>query len=89
MIRFECDRCGRRMDPNDPLRFIVRMEVFAAAEHIDLEEEPPADTRQKLQAVLNDLATADPDEVEDQTYRAFRFDVCDDCRRKLMAHPLG
>ena len=28
------------------------------------------------------LAEADPDDMEDQTYRCFRFDLCDDCRAR-------
>lgn len=89
MIRYECDKCGRRMDPNDSQRFIVKMEVYAAAEHIDLDAESAAHAGRELEDVLNHLATADPDEVEDQTYRAFRFDLCDACRRQLLQRPLG
>ena len=43
----------------------------------------------QLQRVMQELADADPDEIEDQTYRSFRFDVCDACRRGLLAKPLG
>ncbi len=35
MIRYECDKCGRALAANDRQRYIVKMEVFAAAEHID------------------------------------------------------
>ena len=48
-----------------------------------------ADTGRELEQVLNHLATADPDEIEDQTYRSFRFDVCDACRQKLLSRPMG
>lgn len=89
MIRYECDKCGRRMDPDDQQRFIVKLEVYAAAGHIGLELDTGADSARELENVLNDLARADPDEVEDQTYRAFRFDLCNACRRKLLQHPLG
>ena len=89
MIRYECDKCGRRMDPNDSQRFIVKLEVYAAAEHIDLDADSVTDAGRELENVLSQLATADPDEVEDQTYRAFRFDLCDACRRELLRRPLG
>ena len=77
------------MNPNDSQRFIVKMEVYAAAEHIDLGADSVTDAGRELDDVLNHLATADPDEVEDQTYRAFRFDLCDSCRRQLLQRPLG
>lgn len=89
MIRYECDRCGLSLGANDAQRFIVKIEVYAAAGHVDLDAEASGDTVQKLAEVLNDLASADPDEVEDKTYRCFHFDVCDACRRKIMLAPLG
>jgi len=89
MIRYECDKCGRALDANDRQRYIVKMEVFAAAEHIDIEVDPSRDPGEELTDVLNHLAKADPDEIEDQTYRSFRFDVCNACRKELLARPLG
>ncbi len=89
MIRYECDKCGRNMGPNDAQRFIVKMEIFAAAGHLDLDTEAGAHDESTLADVIESLKKANPDEVEDQTYRAFRFDVCDACRRILLKRPLG
>ncbi len=89
MIRYECDKCGRNMGPNDAQRFIVKMEIFAAAGHLDLDAEAATYDDTALAAVIESLKKADPDEIEDQTYRAFRFDVCDACRRILLDRPLG
>ena len=89
MIRYECDKCGRHMGPNDSQRFIVKLEVYAAAGHIELDTDSPIDSDRQLAEVLDQLAAADPDEVEDQTYRSFRFDLCDSCRRTLLKRPLG
>ncbi len=89
LIRYECDKCGSAMTANDAQRFIVRIEVYAAANHVDLSDGRKADREGELDAVLRQLADADPDEVEDQTYRGFRFDVCDACRRQLLSRPLG
>jgi len=88
MIRYECDKCGAGLTANDCRRFIVKFEIYAAAGPAEL----PAggsDAGEELNRVLEALAVANPDEVEDQTYRCFRFDVCDACRRILMANPLG
>ena len=89
MIRFACDKCGVKMNANDAGRFIVRLEVYAAAGHVDLDAEAAKRPKQTVADLVKDLAQADPDEIEDQTYRAMRFDVCDACRRKLLANPLG
>ena len=89
MIRYECDGCGVALSANDAQRYIVKLEVYAAAGHLELTDDAQADPGRELSKVLDALATADPDEIEDQTYRAFRFDVCDACRRKLLQRPLG
>ena len=89
MIRFECDMCGAAMSANEPRRFIVEMEVFAAAGPIDLDTEAGKDSRRELQAVIEQLRRSDPNDVEDETYRAFRFDVCDSCRKQILNDPLG
>ncbi|MGB2985992.1 MAG: hypothetical protein WBE26_08920 [Phycisphaerae bacterium] len=89
MIHYECDKCGVAMDANDPRRFIVRFEIYAAAGHIDLDAEAAAESGRAFEDVVKDLAKADPDEIEDQTYRSLRFDVCDACRRELLERPMG
>ena len=89
MIRYECDKCGKALGANDPHRFIVKIELYAAAGPIELNGEAGTDSKSELSEVLEALATADPDEIENQTYRAFRFDVCDACRRLLIDRPLG
>ena len=77
------------MSANDSRRFIVKMEVYAAAGHVDLTLQEKMDAASELDAVMRQLAEADPDEVEDQTYRALRFDLCDACRKRMLSHPLG
>ena len=89
MIRYECDKCGVAIGANDPQRFIVRFEVFAAASHVDLDAVTSGHPGHGLEEVVKELARADPDEIEDQTYRSLRFDVCDACRRELLKRPLG
>jgi len=89
LIRYRCDRCGATLGANDARRFIVRLEVYAAAGHVDLDAASSEDPSGDLSDVLEQLASADPDEIEDQTYRLLRFDLCDACRRTLLLKPLG
>lgn len=88
VIRYQCDKCGLAMGADDARRYIVKIEVYAAAGHIDLSKELESG-QSSMEQVLEELSQADPDEIEDQTYRLFRFDLCDSCRRKLLAAPLG
>ncbi|MHC4066888.1 MAG: hypothetical protein ACYSUI_20620, partial [Planctomycetota bacterium] len=90
MIRYECDRCGRQLGANDSERFIVKFEVYAAAGPVEFTAaDLQRDHEAEMQEVLEQLAAADPDEIEDQTYRCLRFDLCRDCQRRLLQDPLG
>ncbi len=89
MIRYECDKCGTRLTANDPNRFIVKMELYAAAGPVELDTPADADPSQQLDELLEVLAKADPNDVEDRTYRALRFDLCRSCHQTLLRKPLG
>ena len=90
MIRYECDRCGQGLGANDAGRFIVKMEVYAAAGPVEFTAENLArDHEADMQQVLRQLQDANPDEIEDQTYRCLRFDLCRNCQRRLLENPLG
>ncbi len=90
MIRYECDRCGRQLTANGADRFIVKMELYAAGGPLEFtEHEVARDHDQEIGEVLDQLSSADPDKVEDQTYRCLRFDICANCHQALLGNPLG
>ncbi|MBN1345757.1 MAG: hypothetical protein JXQ73_23895 [Phycisphaerae bacterium] len=89
-IRYQCDRCGKRLEPDDPNRFVVKIEVFAAADHITItQEDLKRDHRREIARLLEQLDKMDPDEIEDQTYRSLRFDLCRECHRAYLRDPIG
>lgn len=90
VIRFECDKCGAALIANDTNRFIVKIEAYAAAGPVEFSAEDLAkDRSDELRALLEQLNQADPDEIEDQTYRSLRFDLCARCHRAFLRKPLG
>lgn len=90
LIRYECDKCGARLTANDAGRFIVKIEAYAAAGPIEWSAADLArDRSRQLQTLVSELQRADPDEVEDQTYRSLRFDLCAVCHRAFLKAPLG
>jgi len=90
MIRFECDKCRRRLAANDPHRDIVKIEAYAAAGPIDFGAgDLTRDSRQEIETLLDQLQMANPEAIEDQTYRCFRFDLCRNCHAAYLHAPLG
>jgi len=90
VIRFRCDGCGSDLKRDGSNHFILKIEVYAAAGKLEFtEEDLRRDHRTEMETVIRDLARVSPDEIEDQVYRAFRFDLCPPCHRAFLAAPLA
>jgi len=89
MIHYTCDCCKRRIDSADELRYIVRLEVYAALDPMEDEADDDRDHLQEIQEVLERLD--DPQELDvcDEVYHQKRFDLCSECRRRFVQDPLG
>ena len=90
MIRYSCDLCKRDLDPEDDLRYVVKMEVYAAFDPAAVnEDEDDRDHLQEIQDILERLDDADDDQIGDDVYQQLRFDLCPECRKKFLKNPLG
>jgi len=90
MIRYACDLCGRELDPQHDLRYVVKVEVYAAFDPSSVEEdEGDCDHLEEIQNILERLDDATSAQISDDVYRQMRFDLCPECRRKFMKNPLG
>jgi len=89
MIRYRCDRCGKDLPPGAADRFVVRIEVFAAEGPLEItDEELRKDHQAEIRRLVEQLSHTPIDEVEDNVYRAFRFDLCDKCHAEYLRDPL-
>lgn len=87
MIHFTCDCCKRLIDLEHEVRYIVRMEVFAAADSGDSSVD---DDRDYLQEIEDMLTHDEADEaLEETVYQQARFDLCGECRDRFVNNPLG
>ena len=90
MIRYSCDLCKRELDPEEDLRYVVRMEVYAAFDPVVIDDGMhDRDHLQEIQDVLERLEDAEDDQVGEEVYQQLRFDLCPECRRKFVKNPLG
>ncbi len=90
MIRYSCDMCKRNIDSEMDVRYVVRMEVFAALNPTAIDE--PDDDRDHLQEIhdiLDCLDDAEDNQIGDDVYQQMRFDLCPECRKKFLENPLG
>lgn len=90
MIHFTCDLCGREMDAENELRFVVKLEVYAAFDPLaqdDVDED--RDHLQEIHEILERTDIADCAEIGEDVYQQLRFDLCPECRKRFVKNPLG
>jgi hypothetical protein len=87
MIHFTCDRCKRVIDPEQELRYVVRMEIEAVMDPIH--ESEPQDDRDHLLEIDEILERAETEEAAGEVYHQRRYDLCPQCYRKFSANPLA
>ncbi|MFZ5832120.1 MAG: hypothetical protein ACOY3P_18715 [Planctomycetota bacterium] len=90
MIRYSCDLCGCELDPKGDLRYVVKMEVFAAFDPVASDdEEDDRDHLEELQDILERAEDVADDQIGEDVYQQMRFDLCPECRKRFLKNPLG
>ena len=84
-----CDMCGKMLLADEDTRYVVRIEVFAAYDPMELtEDDLRRDRAADIAQLLARMEQMNPQELEDQVYKKFVFDLCPACQRKYLANPL-
>lgn len=90
MIQYFCDMCRRELDPDEDLRYVVKMEIYAAFDPTTADQQDDdCDHLQEIQDILEHLEDAECDQISDDVYQQLRFDLCPECRKKFINNPLG
>lgn len=84
-----CDMCGKELLADEDTRYILKIEVYAAYDPMELTEEDVAeDKSEEMEELLKRVAAMDARELQDEVYQKFRFDLCPACRKKYVSKPL-
>ena len=90
MIHFSCDRCKRMLDPNDDVRYILKVEAYPATEPLEVNEiEDDRDHLSEIQEILERMDDAEIQCVGDGLNQKQRFDLCADCYKEFIKNPVG
>lgn len=90
MIRYRCDGCGLDLARDGSNHYILKIEAFAAAGRLEFtKEDLERDHQAEIRRLIADLEKKHPDDIEDQVYRALRFDLCPTCHHRFLAGPLA
>ena len=90
MVHFTCDLCGKDMTAAGDPRFVVKIEAYAGQDPTLISEDDLDDDHMEVVSQLlqrdEGLSSA---EIEAQTHKGFRFDLCPCCHKKFLKDPLG
>ncbi len=91
MIHYSCDLCKRLIDAEDDLRYVVKMEIYAALDPaVDTEATGDDDDHlEEMQDILQHMEETGSDAVGEDVYQQLRFDLCPECRKRFVKNPLG
>ena len=90
MIHFTCDSCARRIDTEREVRYVLKLEVYAATDQLDEATAEDDDHLEEVQRLVQQaIDSEDPAFDVDAVYQQLRFDLCEQCRSKILENPLG
>ncbi len=88
MMIYRCDGCGREMT-REALRYTVSIDVRAAYDELEISlADLVRDHRSEILALIERMKQADPRELEEQVYKKITLDLCPNCQRAFIRHPL-
>ncbi len=89
MIHFTCDLCKREIEPGEDLRYVVKVEVFAALESPSEADLDDRDNLLEIQDILQRVEDEEDEQIGEDVYQTLRYDLCPECRKRFLKNPLG
>ncbi len=85
-----CDGCGEPLLLHDDVRYVVRIEGFAAYDPMEItRQDLERDFESEMKALLEQLAKTSAENAQDQVHRSFAYDLCPGCWARYLRDPLG
>lgn len=74
---------------DEDVRYEVTIEVKSAYDPMELSpSDLMRDYRKEISELLERMKERDPQEMEDEVYKVFKFDLCLQCQKKFLKNPL-
>ncbi len=91
MIRYSCDMCGRSLVPEEDDRYVVKIEVYAACDSIDDDDDEMITDfeEEDVEEGDDEVDNLDSDEIDSLEYKTFRYDLCCKCHSRYLQDPLS
>lgn len=87
MIHYSCDRCGKNIDPEMEMRYVVRIEVQASCDVPMGDEE--SDHLLEIEEIIERLEDAESGSISEAVYHRCKHDLCSGCYHEYKRNPLA
>ncbi|MBN1917885.1 MAG: hypothetical protein JW889_08255 [Verrucomicrobia bacterium] len=88
MIKTFCDRCGREIK-SKTIHYELKIEVKAAYETLEINlADLLKDHAAEIEALMDEVEHADPQQLQDDVYKVFHFHLCRSCQQHYIRAPL-
>ena len=89
MIKLDCDLCVKTLLADEDVRYVVKIDVFAAYDPVELtDEDLKKDLKAELRRLVKAMEHMDPEKAQDSVYRHFEFHLCPACQKEYIKDPL-
>lgn len=90
MSPLACDRCGRSLLVHEDVRYEVEIVVKAGYDvmELNLDEVRETDYSAELERLKAAIERKTAEELEEEVYKRFTFDLCLRCQREYVKDPL-
>lgn len=85
-IHYTCDLCSKSINIDREVRYEVNIEIKAAFEAHDCDD-APCDLHDEMSELIDLMEELDSEDIEGGVYKIFRYDLCNDCRKRYMKDP--
>ena len=89
MDHLTCDACGEPLLLDADVRYIVKIEGYAAYDPLEITRNDLArDLEGEMREALRSLEGKSAEEAQDEVHRTFELDLCARCWRSYVKDPL-
>ncbi|MDP6433123.1 MAG: hypothetical protein QGI15_02240 [Candidatus Scalindua sp.] len=92
MIHYNCDMCGNSLVPEDDDRYVVKIEIYAACDSMEVDDDDLIDDFEEDDEEEEEEEEEDNinhEEMDGVEYKTFRYDLCSKCHSRYMQDPLS
>ena len=89
-LKYQCDFCGATLLTTEEVRYLVKIDVVAVYDALELtQEDLKEDIEAKIEELAEKAALMSGEEAQDSVARRFVFYLCLKCQRRFVKNPLG